>query len=73
MNVDLAAMQQAAGLTLDLDAEHTALAALADDGLVRLDWPRVTVPEEARPLMRSVACMFDAYLATGKAKHSRAV
>jgi oxygen-independent coproporphyrinogen III oxidase len=73
MKVDLAAMQQAAGLTLDLDAEHTALAALADDGLVRLDWPRVTVPEEARPLMRSVACMFDAYLATGKAKHSRAV
>lgn len=73
MNVDLAAMQQAAGLTLDLEAEHTALAALADDGLVRLDWPRVTVPEEARPLMRTVAAIFDTYLATGKAKHSRAV
>jgi oxygen-independent coproporphyrinogen-3 oxidase len=73
MRVDLAAMQQAAGLTLDLDAEHTALTALADDGLVRLDWPRVTVPEEARPLMRTVAAIFDTYLATGKAKHSRAV
>ena len=73
MTVDLAAMQQAAGLSLDLEAEHTALAALVDDGLVRLDWPRVTVPEEARPLMRTVAAIFDIYLATGKARHSRAV
>ncbi|MBC7134091.1 MAG: oxygen-independent coproporphyrinogen III oxidase, partial [Oceanibaculum nanhaiense] len=59
MKVDLAAMQQAAGLTLDLDAEHTALAALAGDGLVKLDGDILTVPEEARPLMRSIACMFD--------------
>ncbi len=73
MKVDLTAMQQAAGLALDLDAEHTALAALAGDGLVKLDGDILTVPEEARPLMRSIACMFDAYLATGKAKHSRAV
>lgn len=73
MKVDLTAMQQAAGLTLDLTGERLALESLAADGLVKLDGDILTVPEEARPLMRSIACVFDAYLATGKAKHSRAV
>lgn len=73
LRVDLAAMQRAAGLSLDLSGERMALHALAADGLVRIEGDVLTVPEEARPLLRSVACVFDAYLATGKAKHSRAV
>ena len=73
MTVDLAAMQRKAGLTLDLAGEGMALDALAANGLVRIEGDVLTVPEEARPLLRSVACVFDAYLATGKAKHSRAV
>ena len=50
---------------------------MAADGLVRVDGAVVTVPEDARPLMRAVAAVFDAYLpASGtapQARHSQAV
>ena len=75
------------GLSVDLDAECRrfdlgadrfgpeldALATMARDGLVELSDNRVTVPEQARPLLRSVCAVFDRYLETGAARHSRAV
>lgn len=59
----------AEGFLEDLDA----LAPQARDGLVRLDGWRVTIPEAARLMMRTVCAVFDRYLATGKGRHSRAV
>jgi hypothetical protein len=40
---------------------------------VRLDQTRVILPEEARPLVRIVASVFDPYLRAGAARHARAV
>jgi oxygen-independent coproporphyrinogen-3 oxidase len=73
-------------MTVDLDrfggaaafaAELARLDAMAADGLVRVDGAEVTIPEDARPLMRAVAAVFDAYLpAPGSvpvARHSQAV
>ena len=53
--------------------ELAGLQNLEKDGLVAVDGARVTIPEEARPLMRVVAATFDRYLARSEARHSRAV
>lgn len=73
-------------MTVDLDQfggaasfadERARLDVMAADGLVRVDGAVVTIPEDARPLMRAVAAVFDAYLpASGTvpvARHSQAV
>ena len=53
--------------------ELARLGALAADGLAVLDGPRVTVPEDARPLVRVVAAVFDRYLDPAAGRHSKAV
>ena len=73
-------------MTVDLDrfgggdvfaAELARLHDMAADGLVRVEDAVVTVPEDARPLMRAVAAIFDAYLPppgmAPPARHSQAV
>ncbi|TWB45423.1 oxygen-independent coproporphyrinogen III oxidase [Nitrospirillum pindoramense] len=54
-------------------ATRHALAALADDDMIICDKTRVEVREEARPLVRSVAVLFDAYFDPGSGRHSYAV
>jgi oxygen-independent coproporphyrinogen III oxidase len=54
-------------------AELAALAAPARDGLVRVEAGRVTVLEAGRPYLRTIAAVFDARLAGGVGRHSRAV
>ncbi len=49
------------------------LQALADDGVVRLDGSVVSVPDEARLLVRSAASAFDNWLGRSPRTHSRAV
>jgi oxygen-independent coproporphyrinogen-3 oxidase len=49
------------------------LRTLADDGLVRLEGPRVVVADHARLLVRTVASAFDAYLTRSGRTFSRAV
>ncbi|MHA1597886.1 MAG: coproporphyrinogen III oxidase, partial [Alphaproteobacteria bacterium] len=62
----------------DTDASHfTAtlekLSGMAADGIISIDGNRIEVNEIGRPFVRLVAAAFDAYLAEGKARHSRAV
>ncbi|ASG21319.1 oxygen-independent coproporphyrinogen III oxidase [Nitrospirillum viridazoti] len=54
-------------------ATRRALAALADDDMIICDKTRVEVREEARPLVRSVAVLFDAYFDPESGRHSYAV
>ena len=49
------------------------LAALEADGLISRDGTRIKVAEQARPLVRTVAAAFDAYLARSGATHAPAV
>lgn len=64
---------------LELDApdefsrELVDLAALAQDGLVRMRDGKLSVPIEARPFARVVAQVFDAYRGEPAGRHSRAV
>jgi oxygen-independent coproporphyrinogen-3 oxidase len=74
-------------LTVDLEQvahEHGAntrcfldnldrLEPLRREGMVILDGWRVTVPDEARLAIRSVASVFDAWLINGEARHAAAV
>jgi oxygen-independent coproporphyrinogen-3 oxidase len=57
----------------DFADAFVALAPLADDHLVTIDGRRIAVSEAGRPFVRLVASAFDAYLARGDARHSRAV
>lgn len=50
-----------------------ALHALEDDGLCHLDGWHVTIPEDRRIFMRTVAATFDQYLQPDAARHSRAI
>jgi len=56
-----------------LRAAGPALAALAADGLVEWDGDRVTVRPEARPFLRNVAAVFDAYWRGEETRHAFAV
>ena len=53
--------------------ELEALEPLAADGLVSIEDGVVRVEPQGRPLVRTVCALFDAYLARGVARHSRAV
>jgi oxygen-independent coproporphyrinogen-3 oxidase len=53
--------------------EFEALEPLAADGLVSIEDRVVRVEPPGRPLVRTVCALFDAYLARGVARHSRAV
>lgn len=50
-----------------------ALQPLAADGVCEIDGWTVTIPENARILMRTVAAAFDKYLSPDAQRHSRAV
>lgn len=56
-----------------LDESLSALEPLAAEGLVTISDRRITVTEAGRPFVRLAATAFDAYFATGTARHSRAV
>lgn len=53
--------------------ELAALSGHAADGVVVLDGGRLTVTDSGRPLVRSVAAVFDRYLDPAEQRHSRAV
>ncbi len=56
-----------------LDPVLERLCRLADDGVIRLEGSRVSVPDHARLLVRTVAATFDAYLGRSGRTFSRAV
>lgn len=56
-----------------LAPERAKLQGLAQDGLIVLDEQGFTVTERGRPLVRSIAAIFDGYLEGGRAQHSQAV
>lgn len=53
--------------------ELERLKVLRADGLVRIDGAHITMTPEARPLVRVVAKIFDAYAADSGARHSNSV
>ena len=71
--VDLTALAAAAGSDETFAAERAALATMAADGLVEWKDGRLSITERGRPWMRTAAAVFDRYLETGEARHSRAV
>jgi len=74
LRVDVAAMCRRRGLGAGaLDGSLERLLPLVADGLVRLDGRVATIPEEARPLLRCVAAVFDAYLEPESGRHAVAV
>lgn len=75
LRVDVAAVARTAGVRdIDFAEELEALAPLARDGIVTVAGDgTIAVPEPARPLLRTVAAVFDRYLGAGRARHSRPV
>lgn len=74
MDVDIGSVCRSHGLPENwLDDEIAALEKLHADGLVEIQGRCINVTDIGRPLVRTVAAAFDAYLATGTAKHSSAV
>ena len=68
-----------AGVCTRFGADPAALLAAAPlerflaDGLIERDGSAILVRDHARPLVRSIAAAFDAHLASGGDRHSRAV
>jgi len=72
--VDVAAVAARHGLPAAAVAPDAAmLAQLVRDGMAMVEDGVLRVPEDARPLVRSVAALFDAYLAPESGRHSRAI
>ena len=53
--------------------EIQKLQPLCEDGIIELLDNTITVTETGRPFVRLVAAAFDAYLDSGKGRHSRAI
>lgn len=53
--------------------EASRVASVGAGQFLRLDGDRFAVPEESRPLVRTVAARFDRYLGNGTGRHSAAV
>jgi oxygen-independent coproporphyrinogen-3 oxidase len=74
LEVNLADVAEARNRQLaDFTTELSALDSLAEHDLVRYRDGIVSVPEHARPFVRTVCAVFDAYLSNGESRHSRAV
>ena len=72
--LDLDALRQDYGLLgADFSAELTALAPMAEAGLVELSGQRIRVTRSERPFLRAVAASFDSYLSDGQGQHSQAI
>ena len=67
LEVDLVAVAQSHGADpAGLLADAAGLARFVSDGLATWDGRRVAVTQAGRPFLRSVAALFDAYLARGR-------
>jgi oxygen-independent coproporphyrinogen-3 oxidase len=74
LNVDLdAACEKFAISKATFVPEMEKLMPLSEDGIINLSGNTITVTEIGRPFVRLVAAAFDAYLDSGKGRHSRAV
>ena len=74
LEVDLADVAAARDRNLDdFAAELAKLDPLANHGLVRRTGDIITVPEHARPFVRSVCAVFDAYMSSDEQRFSRAL
>ena len=73
-DVDLEAAIRQHGAAPDcFETELVALAALERDGLVTMDGRILQLTEAGKPLVRSIASVFDIYLSSRVARHSVAV
>jgi oxygen-independent coproporphyrinogen III oxidase len=73
LRVDLAEICRAHGMAANHFAhEFRKLDGLAEDGIVERDHGKISVPEAARPLVRTVCAVFDAFLANNGARFSQA-
>ncbi|MDE2005557.1 MAG: oxygen-independent coproporphyrinogen III oxidase [Rhodospirillales bacterium] len=71
---DLAAIAARHGVGAEaLMGAAPALAAQAEDGLIRWDGRRVAVTPRGRPFLRAVASAFDAYLRPDMVRHAAAI
>jgi oxygen-independent coproporphyrinogen-3 oxidase len=74
LTVDAGAIAVRHGFAPDVfDGALDSLGEMVTDGVLTIDGTRVTVPDHARPLVRSVAAAFDTYLQHGAGRHAKAV
>jgi oxygen-independent coproporphyrinogen-3 oxidase len=73
LDVELGGVAAGFGVVEPFAVELARLQPMASDGLVEIAGRRVRITERGRPFMRTVAAVFDRYLESGKARHSRAV
>jgi oxygen-independent coproporphyrinogen III oxidase len=74
LEVDVAAVAAARDRTIDdFATELGKIDALAEHGLVRRSDAKIAIPEDARPLVRTVCAVFDAYLSGEETRYSRAM
>jgi oxygen-independent coproporphyrinogen-3 oxidase len=74
LEVDLAEIAAARHKCVDDFSEELAnLAPLAKHGLVHVSGGTITVAEQARPFVRNICAVFDAYLSAGETRFSQAL
>lgn len=74
LEVDVAAVAAARDRTIDHFAtELRQIDSLAEHGLVHRSDAKITIPEDARPLVRTVCAVFDAYLSGEETRYSHAM
>jgi oxygen-independent coproporphyrinogen-3 oxidase len=74
LEVDLAVTAARRNRSLnDFTTELSEIEALAQRGLVYRSDGKITIPEDARPLVRTVCAVFDAYSSNQETRYSRAV
>ena len=73
LRVDLGEVANNAGISEAFGDEMSRLTPLEADGIISIAGNDISVTERGRPFVRLVASVFDTYLQSGKARHSKAV
>ena len=73
LEVDLAATAASFGMAERFEPERDALVSMEAMGLVEVKGSHIRITAKGRPLMRTVAAVFDRYLETAGARHSHAI
>lgn len=74
LSVDLASLCKRSGVpTSEFISEMTKISTMEADGVVRINEGKIQITETGQPFVRAICAVFDEFLESNKARHSKAI
>lgn len=74
LSVDLASLCKRSGVPMsEFISEMTKISTMEADGVVRINEGKIQITETGQPFVRAICAVFDEFLESNKARHSKAI